>query len=280
MGCSTLEKDLLLCESYGFDYIEIRLDMLKEYLKTHGVEELTEFFRTSHLKPYAMNALYLYPGFLGENDDPVRQKELMDDFYLGLKISKCIGSHWFIIVPPLQRDPLGGPYRGAWEETFSGCVRILKKLGAMAAEYEVKLCFELVGFERSSVRTVEEADAIIRETDLPNVGFVFDSYNIYLNRCVNDFSAIQKVQPEKIFAVHMMSGKEVPKEEMGQDKRCFPDRGVVDIGNFLENLKKTGYDGMVSVETFNPEYWEREPEWVISTAYETARKMLEIHGCI
>lgn len=280
MGCSTLEKDLLLCEKYGFDYIEIRLDMLKEYLKTHEVEELTEFFRASHIKPHAVNALYLYPEFLGEDDDPARQRELMDEFRLGLKISRCIGNHWFIIVPPLQRDPLGGPYRGTWDETFSSCVRILKKLGTMAAEYEVKLCFELVGFERSSVRTVEEADAIIRETDLPNVGFVFDSYNIYLNHCVNDFSAIQKVQPEKIFAVHMVSGIEVPEEEMGQDKRCFPDRGVVHIGNFLENLKKTGYDGMVSVETFNPEYWERKPEWVISTAYEAARKMMEMHGCI
>ena len=32
---STVENDLLLCEKYGYDYIELRLDMLQEYLKTH-----------------------------------------------------------------------------------------------------------------------------------------------------------------------------------------------------------------------------------------------------
>lgn len=30
---SSLELDLQLCEKYHYDYIEIRLDMLKDYLK-------------------------------------------------------------------------------------------------------------------------------------------------------------------------------------------------------------------------------------------------------
>ena len=30
--CSTLEQDLVLCEKAGFDYIEIRLDMLTDAL--------------------------------------------------------------------------------------------------------------------------------------------------------------------------------------------------------------------------------------------------------
>ena len=193
---------------------------------------------------------------------------------------KAIGSHYFIIVPPLQRDPNGGPFVGTREETFENCVRILKQLGEIAQPYDVNLCFELVGFERSSVRTVEEADAIVRAADRDNVGFVFDSYNIYLNNRTNDFSAIRTVQPEKIFAVHMMSGKDVPDGEMGQDKRCFPDAGVVDIGNFLENLRETGYDGMVSIETFNPDYWGKDPAWVINTAYRTTREALVQNGCI
>lgn len=37
---STVEKDLALCEKYGYDYIELRLDMLKDYLQTHTVEEI------------------------------------------------------------------------------------------------------------------------------------------------------------------------------------------------------------------------------------------------
>lgn len=280
MNCSSLSRDLELCEAAGFDYIEIRLDMLKDYLKEHTVEELAAFFKTSRLKPHALNALYVYPEFLGAEDDEARGEALLAEFQQGLEAAGAIGSHYFIIVPPLQRDPEGGPFAGTREDTFKNCVRILKKLGEMSNAYDVKLCFELVGFERSSVRTVEEADAIVRAVDMDNVGFVFDSYNIYLNGRTNDFSAMGQVQRSKIYAVHMMSGKDVPDEEMGQDKRCFPDEGVVDIGSFLENLKKTGYDGMVSIETFNPEYWKKDPKWVIDTAYKTARSMLEQYGCI
>ena len=54
---STVENDLLLCEKYGYDYIELRLDMLQEYLKTHTVDDLKAFFAKSHIShPLSLNA--------------------------------------------------------------------------------------------------------------------------------------------------------------------------------------------------------------------------------
>lgn len=278
--CSTLETDLRLCEEVGFDDIEIRFDMLTAYLKEHTVEELAAWFKTSRLRPHALNALYLYPQFLGPQDDPVRQRELLAEFELACRVGEAIGSRYMIVVPPLQRDPNGGPYIGEAEDTFRECVRILKELGRRAQPSGMNLCFELVGFDRSSVRDVAMADRIVRAVDLPNVGFVFDSYNIYLNGGCNDFSALKIVQPEKIFAIHLMSGDDVPAGQRGQDKRCFCSQGVVDTDAFLQTLKEIGYDGMVSVETFRPEYWEKPPRWVVETAYETTRAALEKNGCL
>jgi len=278
--CSTLETDLRLCEEAGFDDIEIRFDMLTAYLKEHTVEELAAFFKNSRLRPHAFNALYLYPQFLGPQDDPERQKELLGEFELACRVGEAIGSHYLIVVPPLQRDPNGGPYVGDVEDTFQNCVRILRDLGGRARPRGMNLCFELVGFERSSVRDVALADRIVRAVDLPNVGFVFDSYNIYLNGGCNDFSALERVQAEKIFAIHLMSGDDVPAPQRGQDKRCFCGSGVVDTDAFLQTLKRIGYDGMVSVETFRPEYWQKPPRWVIETAYETTRAALEKNGCL
>lgn len=278
--CSTLAQDLELCEKAGFDCIEIRLDMLKEYLKTHSLKDLAGFFHNSRLRPHAVNAVYLYPEFLSEQDEPEKQKALMEEFLLGCEACQAIGSHYLIIVPFLQRDPNGGPYRGKQEETYEASVRILKKLSEQAQAYEVNLCFEIVGFDRSSVRTIQEADRIVRAVDRENVGFVLDSYNLYLNRGNNDFSEIQKIQPEKIFAAHLMSGDDVPAEERGQDKRCFCGQGVVDTDGFLKELKACGYNGMVSVETFRPEYWQKSPEWVIDQAYRTTYAALKQNDCI
>ena len=273
--CSTLEKDLVLCEKAGFDYIEIRLDMLRTYLQSHTLDDLKAFFQKSRIKSHAFNAIYLYPEFLSERDDPARRDALLDEFLLCCIAGKTIGSEYIIIVPPLQRNPAGGPYVGEWEDTRRECIRILRQLSDYARPYGMKLCFELVGFERSSVRSIDRADEIVRAVDRDNVGFVFDSYNIYLNGGLNDFSALKKVQAEKIFAVHLMSGDDVPPEERGQDKRCFCGEGVVDIDSFLCTLQSVGYEGMVSVETFRPEYWALAPEVVIERAYKTTAEAVK-----
>ena len=201
----------------------------------------------------------------------------MQDFKLACEVGSAIGSGYVIIVPPL--DP-SGVFTGDAAAAEQECIRILKKLSALARPYGMKLCFELVGLRKSCVRSIEAADRIVRAVGEDNAGFVFDSYNIYLNGRCNDFSAIKNVQPEKIFAIHLMSSDDVPESEMGQDKRCFAGTGVVDTDSFLQTLKCCGYDGMVSVETFRPEYWAKTPEWVIENAYRTTYAALEKNQCL
>ena len=51
---SSVEKDLELCEKYGYDYIELRLDMLKEYFKTHTIDDLKAFFCKEPFKAFCL----------------------------------------------------------------------------------------------------------------------------------------------------------------------------------------------------------------------------------
>jgi 2-keto-myo-inositol isomerase len=274
--CSDLMTDLKLCEKNGMDYIEIRLDMLKNFLKSGSLEEIKKFFEDSYLKPHAINAIYLTQDIL-EGDTLNENSQAMKDFIFTCEVGKAIGSHYMILVPPF--DP-SGVFKGDILEAEKNCVDILKQLSELARPYKMKLCFELVGLKKSCVRTIEAADRIIRAVNQDNVGFVFDSYNIYLCGKCNDFSKIAQVQKDKIFAIHLMSADCVPEEEMGQDKRCFPGEGVVDTNAFLKILKEVGYEGMVSVETFRPQYWEKTPEWVIQNAYESLYKILEKNDCL
>lgn len=78
----------------------------------------------------------------------------------------------------------------------------------------------------------------------------------------------------------MMSADNVPKSEMGQDKRCFVGSGVIDADAFLQTLKSINYKGMVSVETFRPQYWQQSPEWVIKNAYQTTYDALKANDCL
>ncbi|MEK4298555.1 sugar phosphate isomerase/epimerase family protein [Oceanobacillus sp. FSL W8-0428] len=273
--CSTLEKDLELCEKYGFDYIEIRLDMLKDYLKTHTSDDLKKFFETSHIKPHAMNALYIYEDLFSEKDDSIKHKEVMDDFLLGCETAQEIGSEYFVVVAPLNRNPAEGPYIGEWPSIFNNCVRILKELADIAEGYGVKLCFELVGSKYCSVRTVDQAWEIVKTVNKNNVGLVFDVFNLYLFNKLEDFSVMEMVDPEKIYAIHINNADDAAMEELTQANRRFCDTGEINLENFFHVLQRMNYDGMVSIETFRPEYWNKASDWVIQHAYETTLKTLK-----
>lgn len=281
-SCSSVEQDLILCESAGFDYIEIRLDMLAKYLQTHTLEDLKAFFAGSRLKPHALNAVYLYEAFMGKGDSLERAEPLLERFMYALSVAREIGAPAIIIVPPLQPNPDGGPYVGDEARITENCVRILRQLSRLAEPYGIQLCFELVGFARSSVRTIALAKKIVEQADCKNVGYVMDSYNIYLYEHTNDFQELQTIDPKKLWAVHINNGDpgEGGGELVDQSQRCFPDHGPLDLANFLHNLKTLGYDGMVSVETFRPEYWAKSPEWVVENAYRSTRDVLSQNGCL
>lgn len=280
LGCSTLEKDLELCDKEGFDYIEIRFDLLMDYLRTHTVEQLADFFASHHLKPHAFNALYLYPEFLREDDDAKRRTFLLGQFLHACEIGKKIGNHHMIVVPPFLDEPNYVPFPGTEEEKISNSIRMLKELGVTAKQYDMNLCFELVGFPRSSVRNIEHAKRIVEAVDLDNVGYVFDAYNIYLYNGTNDFELMKSVERDKIFAVHLNSADDVTERDRKQEKRCFVDRGVIDTGRFLKVLKEIGYNGMCSIETFRPQHWEETPEWVVGQAFSTTYAAMKKNNCI
>ena len=283
--CSNLQYDLQLCEKAGFDYIELRGDMLLDYLVEHKVEDLIDFFSNSHLKPHAINALYTYWGMFDKlNRNAERDRALMSYFLTCCQVSKAIGNHYFIVVPDLLDDanniycPHDGqnmdyPYDS--NEVTEKYVYILRKLAKIAEEYEMNLCFEPVGSCGCAVRTIDHALQIIQEVDYNNVGLVLDSFNLYLNGKSNDFSDITKVPVEKVFAVHINNSDDIPIGILDHQHRRFVDSGCLNLHGFLSALKQIGYTGMVSIETFRPEYYCLPPQNVISTAYVTTKKLID-----
>ena len=84
---SDVARDLELCEQYGYDFIELRLDMLQEYFKTHTVDDLKAFFAKSRLKPFAFNSI--------ENINfctPAEWDALVELFTFGCKTAQAIGN--------------------------------------------------------------------------------------------------------------------------------------------------------------------------------------------
>ena len=90
----SLIADLEACEKYGFDYIEIRFDCIKDYLKEHTLEELANWFQNHHLKPWAYNTLIFF-----NQRDVEGVKEIDEETDFIIEVCKAIGMKMLITVP-------------------------------------------------------------------------------------------------------------------------------------------------------------------------------------
>ena len=285
MHCSTLAEDLILCEEAGFDYIEIRGDMLLDYLCEHSVKELINFFKNSRLRPHAMNALYTYRDmFHPTRADVERDRRLMAYFLACCRVAEQIGDHYFISLPEyiddandifMPHDPLTTPFPDPPEKVMDDSVRILRRLSDIAGDFGINVSWECVGGLGCAVRSAAHAWEIVQAVDRDNVGITIDSFNLFLNGQTNDYSDIEKIPADKLYTVHVNNCDIVDNGAIDHSNRKFVDGGAIDIKGYLTAVKKTGYDGMVSIETFRDEYWKMSPRDVIFEAYRTTKELVD-----
>ncbi|WP_243577890.1 sugar phosphate isomerase/epimerase family protein [Clostridium minihomine] len=262
---SSVEQDLQLCEKYGYDFIELRLDMLKEYLKTHSIDQLKDFFQRSHLKPYALNSI--------ENINfctPQQWEQLVELFTFGCRIAQAIGNPYIIVVPTVSEEICNKNEK----DVFDDSVQVLNKLADIAEPYGVKLSFEPIGDRRWCCNSLRQALEIVTAVDRDSVGLTVDCINVYMNDKCADVEFIRKIPKQKLFVFHINDCEDFPLGILDHCDRIMPGHGVIPIEAMVEAVKSAGYEGPACLELFRPEYWEMDAEDVIRMGAETTRPFL------
>ena len=261
MKNSTLALDLEWCEKCGYDFIEIRLDKLREYLQDHTAADLAAFFASAHLKPYSFNALE----FINFRDEQ-GYNEIKDGLRFCCETGAVIGCHKTVVVPTFDIGPFSKPQ--IKEET----VRVLHELSDIAAPYGMQLAFEFVGYPNCSVNTLEQTYDIVMAADRANVGFVLDCFHFHAMN--SKWEALEGIDPAKLFIFHLDDSEDLPVGALRDDKRLWPGEGAVDLARIFGILKSKGYDEMASIELFRPEYWDMEIGDCIQTAYDKTKETI------
>ncbi|RAK16875.1 2-keto-myo-inositol isomerase [Anoxybacillus vitaminiphilus] len=261
MKKSTLKMDLELCEKYGYELIEIRLDKLKEFLLDHSVEDLKTFFENNRIKPYAFNALE----FINFRDE-AGYRQIINDLQFLCKVGEAINCKKIIVVPSFDI----GDYTKSQIKVET--VRVLNELADLAEPYGVKLAFEFCGYPNCSVNTFNQAYEIVKEVNRDNVGIVLDCFHFHaMNSNIED---LKKADPNKIFVFHIDDCEDLPVGALRDHHRVWPGEGAIDLELILSTLKKIGYREMVSIELFRPEYWEWDVERAIKVGKEKMEKLV------
>lgn len=262
---SDVARDLELCEQYGYDFIELRLDMLQEYFKTHTIDDLKAFFAKSRLKPFAFNSI--------ENINfctPAEWDALVELFTFGCKTAQAIGNPYIIVVPTVTAEHCTKNEK----EIFDDSVRVLNQLADLAEPYGVKLPFEPIGDRRWCVNSVRQALEIVQAVNRDSVGLTVDCINVYLHDKCADVDYIRRIPKDKLFVFHMNDCEDLPLGILDHCHRIMPGKGAIPIADVADAVRAAGYDGPACLELFRPEYWEMSADAVIKMGAECTRPYL------
>jgi 2-keto-myo-inositol isomerase len=261
MKYSTLQKDLELAEKYGYDYLEIRFDKLKEYLKTRTLDDLNNFFKNNKIKPFALNALE-FINFRIPDD----YQKIKEDCEWLCDVGNRIDCRKLVIVPTFNVHAV------TRELIKNETVKVINDLADIADKYDMKLAFEFVGYPNCSVNTFDFAYEIIEAVDRDNVGVVLDCFHFFaMGSTLDD---LKKADGKKIFIFHIDDSEDLPIGTLNDANRLWPGEGVIPLERIIRILREIGYTEMASVELFRPEYWEWDTEKAIGYGKEATEKVL------
>ncbi|WP_045513121.1 2-keto-myo-inositol isomerase [Bacillus amyloliquefaciens] len=259
---SNLKQDLELCEKHGYDYIEIRtMDKLPEYLKDHSLADLAEYFQTHHIKPLALNTLVFF-----NNRDEKGYRKIISEFKSMMETCKTLGVKYVVAVPLVTERKI------LKEEIKKSSIEVLTELSDIAEPYGVNIALEFVGHPQCTVNTFEQAYDIVDVVGRENVGLVFDSFHFHAMG--SNIESLKKADGKKIFIYHIDDTEDFPIGFLTDEDRVWPGQGAIDLDAHLSALREIGFNDVVSVELFRPEYYKLTAEETIKTAKETTEAVV------
>lgn len=258
-----LETDIKAASAAGFDLIELWKTKLLKYLESHTTDELRTALSDARLTPWSINSIE-HISFRSEEDYAKIKAECREL----AEIAKAIGCPYIVVVPgKLPKNADEAPL-------IDGSVRVLNELADIAEPLGVGLAFEFLGQTDCSVQTLDLAKKIVEKVDRKSVGLVIDSFHFYAGN--STFEAIDSLDPEKLFIFHINDAEDLPKESLTDAERLYPGKGILPLGEMKRRFDAIGYDKMVSIEIFRPEYWEHDPFEVARLAKEATERVLNI----
>ena len=245
----TLEQDILLAEKYGYDMIEPRtMDRMRDYLTAHSIEELAEFLKAHNVEPLAFNTLCFF-----NNRSPEGWQGIKDELKQMCLWGQKIGCKTVITVPTVSLSKV------TRAEIHKLAIACLKKMGDIAADYDMRISVEFIGHPAASINTFGEAYEIIQAVNRENVGITLDCFHFHgMDSKISDLA---QADGKKIFIVHLNDTEDFPISSLLDEDRLWPGTGCINLDEIFQTLKKIGWaQDVVSLELFRPEYYRMNPD--------------------
>lgn len=256
-----MEKINIAMEA-GYDAVEPWDRDLEEYEKSGGdLKKVGEYIKDNGLFVPSMIGLW---GCLPASEEEF-QKSLPATRHR-MRMASDIGCEFVQAIP----NKVGENY----DRNFvADCYRRLIEIGIQ--DYNVKPA--LVFVEMFPLKTMGQALGIASDADHSEARIIPDVFHMYISG--GGFEGLNLLQGK---AMAIFQFNDAPKgmamKDMKDKDRVFPGDGILPLPKILQDLKATGFDGCVSLELYNPEYYSRDLPEVAKTGLAKTLAVIEKAG--
>src|SRR5699024_3610392 len=177
-----------------------------------------------------------------------------------MRMAADIGAKHIQTIP----DTVGGNYDEKWvANRYHDIIEIRLN------EYGINPAIVFVKF--FPLKRLGQATAVALDANHSKALIIPDTYHMYISE--GGFEGLKLLNGD-IIAIFQFSDAPdmLPPDQLEDKHRVFPGDGILPLPEVLQDLKSTGFKGCVSLELYNPDYWEQD----LQTVAETGRqKMLE-----
>lgn len=167
---------------------------------------------------------------------------------------------------------IAAPPTGATKQTDLNLLEAAKRYRALLElgdEMGVIPQVEVWGFSKSLSRLGESVFVAI-EAGHPKACLLPDVYHIYKGG--SDFAGLKMLSAAGVQVFHVNDyPTSIPHAEINDSHRVYPGDGDAPLDDIFGMLDANGFQGYLSLELFNPEYWKQDPLEVAKTGLEKTK---------
>jgi len=257
----SLVQEIELAARAGYQGIEPWLSEIEEHVRGGGT--------LSDLRKRITDAGLKVEGAIGFAewivDDDARRAAGLEQAKRDMETVAAIGGTRIAAPAAGAQDQLGlNLYKAA--ERYRALLELGERTG-------VTPLLEVWGFSKTLGR-LGEALLVAAEARHKNACLLLDVYHLYKGG--SEFEGLKLVHGPAIAVLHMNDYPANPPRATIEDSdRVFPGDGVAPLKSIFRDLKANGFNGVLSLELFNPSYYQRDPLEVIKLGLEKMKRAVE-----
>jgi 2-keto-myo-inositol isomerase len=172
-----------------------------------------------------------------------------------------LGSPYIVASPPQEVVDLGRATK-----RFAELMEIGKSLGVIPS-------MEFLGFV-DGIKNVASAWAIAQGTGDPKATVVADVFHMI--RGGGSVDDLLQLSGDRLanFHINDVPAQPDPLTQTDYD-RVMVGEGIADLPRVIANLRSIGYHGPLSLELFNRDLWECDPEVVVKRGLDQVKSLVE-----